>query len=612
MAIVYDITVGTADHLYNLLEYVKNHNKTADQELVTCHGCQIDTAYNDFNLVRKMHNNEKGLVAHQFIHSFKIGETTAEKAHAMSIKLAQQAFPGFQYNISTHIDKEHIHSHIVINSVSYITGNKYNGNKESLAVVRDISDKICLKNGLSIIEDISGYRSLDKSTYELAKKGKSWKLQLAADIDNVLVDGQTKEGFITALEGKGYQVEWKNVHIVVHTKDGKKIRVDTLAKQLGSKYKKANIEHALGLRAERDNTKPIIPAAPKHENSEWGKLEKKFAKAPQQRGVKIKTLPATGKKYSVRVAGDNSEGELDRLLAADLRTKEIKVKARTALSAEFFAKASGKSLPRKMANVHLFNSLIQDHEVRREFELSKKRMEDIAKYPNKRDTFGNLSYRRLLSVPGEVETITIRPEEKEVLQNLGIFYSGIAFRDNLLVSFKSVNLGKVMEALPNAKTLKEERFERDSKTELRTINKKMEEDYHKIICSADDLRKLEANNIKFAFSRDGEEYTTLILSSDVQKSCEVLQKDFKNEQIMLNKKRNMRLYAQMKTTAKIESQDIAYITITGEQYKRLRDNGVSVPVFKKGEKFNVAYLKSQDKEIKEAIYTLSWKKSHKR
>ena len=112
-------------------------------------------------------------------------------------------YPGYQYIVCTHTDRDHIHNHIVFNSVSYLTQRKYLGSKASLRVMQAISDDLCREYGLSVIRK-GGRRGLDKTTYELARKGKSWKAALAADLDDILPGCNTKQEFIARLEALGY------------------------------------------------------------------------------------------------------------------------------------------------------------------------------------------------------------------------------------------------------------------------------------------------------------------------------------------------------------------------------------------------------------------------
>lgn len=561
MAIVKVAPISTAGHLHNLVDYVQRDNKTAQKELVSCVGCQRETVYNDFALIRKMHNKQGGLLAHQFIQAFKKSEISAEEAHRLAMEMAERAFPGYQFFLTTHVDRDHIHSHIVLNSVSYVTGGKFHSNKASLATIRDISDQICLENGLSIIEIPSGNLSLDKETYELAKKGQSWKFKLAADIDTVLPVAGSKEGFIAGLEAKGYTVDWQGKNIVVQPKgETKKIRLDTLAKQLGKKYTKHNIEYALGLQIEQDKSPMISTPAPNYSDSEWAKLEREYT--------------------------------------AEQRERQVKIDTRAALSAEFKAK-NGRSSTTRKANERLLDSLLQDAEVKERFEEIKRQMQQPKQA---RQTFGNVTYQRLKSVPGEVVTINITEAEREILQGLNIFYSGMVSKDTLQVSFKAFNLERVTEALGHdVKTWEEQRLERKSKKQFNVANEKKEA-VHKMICTADELRTFERQGIDFAYSRNGEEYNTLVKISDLQRVCEITNRDFTVEQTKYQADQNKRIYAELKKTAKIENDKVVYLLLDKSQYEAVKESGIKTAAFEKDGRINVAYLRSNDRDVKDIAY----------
>ena len=264
MAVVNCLPVNSKSHLMNLLNYVQRDNKTMEKEFVTSVDCHLKTAYSDFELTKKLANKTDGILAHQVIQSFKIGEVEPEQAHEISCRFAEKMFPGFQYTVCTHVDREHIHSHIILNSVSMETGKKYCSNLSSLKLLRDESDKLCREYGLDVIAENSGLRALDKSTYEIAAKGKSWKVAAASSLDRALATCRSKEEFISFLVNEGYGVEWKNVHIVLN-KDGNKIRVNTLAKQFGMQYHKANIEKVLGITSAQEAPERVLRSVPSDE-----------------------------------------------------------------------------------------------------------------------------------------------------------------------------------------------------------------------------------------------------------------------------------------------------------------------------------------------------------
>ena len=148
-------------HLNNLIKYITRPDKTDEQVLVSSTACQTKTAVRDFATVRTMSGKQRGLVAHQLVRSFPLGEVEPEQAQQMAEELAAKMLPGYQYIVCTHVDRDHIHTHIVFNSASYLTGEKYYGNKKSLWIMREESDRLCRKYGLSVI-DPSARSGLDR------------------------------------------------------------------------------------------------------------------------------------------------------------------------------------------------------------------------------------------------------------------------------------------------------------------------------------------------------------------------------------------------------------------------------------------------------------------
>lgn len=242
------------NHLNNLLSYVSSANKT-ELQLMTFINCNKDTIDEDFDMAKIIHNKPDKIVAHQYFQSFKPGEGTPELIHKIGVELAQKIAPSYQVAVYTHVDKAHLHNHIIINSVNIVTGYKFVANKESLRHIRQVSDDLCRKYGLSVIKPDKTLKPLDRNTYKAALEGRSWKVDLAVTLDKALKVCQNKREFISYLEKSGYEVFYYNNNITVR-KEGelKKIRLDTLAKQFGEQYKKVNIEKKI-----RENSTVVIP-----------------------------------------------------------------------------------------------------------------------------------------------------------------------------------------------------------------------------------------------------------------------------------------------------------------------------------------------------------------
>ena len=211
-------------------------------ERMTCINCSANNTYKDFENMRKAFGQDKGVIAHHYYQSFsKDDNLSPELAHQIGTELAKRIFPDFQVVVSTHTDREHIHNHIIVNSCNMLTGQKWYSNKKSLSDIRRESDKLCLQYGLNVIDKNSKYKGIDRTTYQLGIKGRSWKINLVKDLSDAVECCRSKEEFIQFLNKRDYSIRYKDVHITI-TKNGEKkgIRVDTLAKQFGEKFTKGN------------------------------------------------------------------------------------------------------------------------------------------------------------------------------------------------------------------------------------------------------------------------------------------------------------------------------------------------------------------------------------
>ncbi len=166
------------------------------------------------------------------------GEISMEEAHRLGEELASVYLNGkYEYVIATHIDKEHIHNHIIFNSVSFVTYKKYHEKNNELRNLRKISDQICKENGYSVIENPSGVRGKGRYEYEQDQRGRSWKSKLKEEIDAAILDANTWEEFLGIMESKGYEIK-EGKHISFRAKDQERF---CRAKTIGDFYTEESI-----------------------------------------------------------------------------------------------------------------------------------------------------------------------------------------------------------------------------------------------------------------------------------------------------------------------------------------------------------------------------------
>lgn len=235
-----------------VLKYVMREDKTLHQgeHLITGQDCCPETAFLEFMTTKQIHKKADGMFFYHFVQSFHPEENvTPKEANAIALELAKQ-FDGFEVLVATHVDAGHIHSHLVVNSVSHITGKKLHQNRENLMEHRRKSDEICLAHGLSVLpqeDQQHSAESIRPREYRAALKGDSWKFRLINAIDFCMGRCRNKKDFILEMKQLGYEVSWTSGRksITYTCPNGMKCRDKRLHDE---KYLKENMEVEFGLR----------------------------------------------------------------------------------------------------------------------------------------------------------------------------------------------------------------------------------------------------------------------------------------------------------------------------------------------------------------------------
>ena len=206
---------STNSTLKGRLDYIINKDKTNNEELVSAFECSVDTAYLEFALNKDLYEKITGnetkksgdVLAYHLRQAFKPGEITPELAHEIGIKLAKEfTKENNQFVIATHVDKEHIHNHIIYNSTNISSDGKFKDVWRSAKDVRKISDKLCLENNLSLVEPKND-RGQHYKEWEENKKGKSWKSQIKEILDETINESRDYDQFIRLTKSKGVEVK---------------------------------------------------------------------------------------------------------------------------------------------------------------------------------------------------------------------------------------------------------------------------------------------------------------------------------------------------------------------------------------------------------------------
>lgn len=243
----------TARNLKSVLNYCQLDVKTTREgrKLISGVNCLPSSVYNEMMNTKLQYRKNSGKMFYHLVQSFSPKENiTPEKAHELAVEFAEKNFKGYEVLVATHVDVDHIHSHFVLNSVNAETGLKYHADRENLFRLRESSDKLCKKYGLSVIEPKPRKtKPMSPREYRAADKGKSWKIQLAIVISEAMKFARSREHFIELLESEGYEVTWTDTrkHITYTAPNGMKCRDDKLHEE---KYLKEVIEREFAIRRE--------------------------------------------------------------------------------------------------------------------------------------------------------------------------------------------------------------------------------------------------------------------------------------------------------------------------------------------------------------------------
>ncbi len=247
----------TTGGLKKLLGYVGKEKKTRleDRRLVSGVNCSTENAYNEMMLTKQMHKKTGGRLYYHLVQSFPKGyEISPELAHKIALELAEKALSNYECVVATHIDREHIHSHIVFNSVSFEDGRKYHSDNNSLHGLMKMSDEICESYGVHTLQKPTFNKDgqndvLGDKEYRSAVRGESFKFALMNAITDCMKQAKSKKQFIALMNRRGYDVRWEQQrkYITYTTPTGKKCRCNKLHDK---KFLKEMMEYEFKIRYE--------------------------------------------------------------------------------------------------------------------------------------------------------------------------------------------------------------------------------------------------------------------------------------------------------------------------------------------------------------------------
>ena len=245
MAIIKSVT-NSHSQIKQIIDYVTKNEKTIGKKLCSGYNCNIDTAVIEMQATKELYRKTGGRTYKHFVQSFPPDEkVTPEQAHEIAKQYVESCplFSNFEVVYATHIDRKHIHTHFVVNSVSYLDGHKFQMGKKDLQDMKMLNNQLCMEHGLNICEirkkqsDSKSIIAYDMKKYQFLKKAKEGKIKsyvqdTAVAVYESMNESKSKEEFIESMKQKGYSVVWKDSrkYIVFINQDGKKVRNSNLQK----------------------------------------------------------------------------------------------------------------------------------------------------------------------------------------------------------------------------------------------------------------------------------------------------------------------------------------------------------------------------------------------
>ena len=235
----------------------KVYDKISNQILVSGVNCEGENAFAEFLATKKSYKKTDGMNFYQYVQSFSPEENiTLQKAHEVALEFAEKAWTGYEVLVATHCDAQHIHSHFVINSVSFENGKKLRQNPNTLKSLRALSDEICRHHNFSTLEPYNkDGMKISTREYRTAVKGQSWKFKLMNDIDKAMNISGSKEDFINAMSIMGYLVTWTGDRKYITYQCPNKMKCRDI-KLHNDKYLKGSMENEFRYRQEQYFGKP--------------------------------------------------------------------------------------------------------------------------------------------------------------------------------------------------------------------------------------------------------------------------------------------------------------------------------------------------------------------
>ena len=603
MATVKEIEKAIKAHQYvsDSIAYILSpENRNGDEKCfrATCLNCANDSVeglVQQFYVVRMAYNKNDNILSHHYVQSFSPNEkVTPEIAHKIGVELAEKVAPGFQVIVSTHVDKDHLHNHIIINSVSMETGMKWKADLKTRMNMRSESDKLCRKYGLTTIKNQSGLRGIDQTTQKLAEKGKSWKVELCRALDEAGKLCHDKEKFIAFMKRKGFEITRYTDRHITFQKIGetKKIRADTLAEQFGDYYTKENLELMMGFYGipkpleNLPQPKPPVPFRTEFEKYE----ESYFQKNPPL------TNPVEAKMFQLLI--DNSNNPLFYLLLIIARM--------------MFRRKNKNGLDRKYRNLHIHLK------EQKQYKIKKPDIKKVSeRIDNEPRNVGNIPYRNLIHAQGENYRVKLELSAIPKLYAYPFFFSVKIFSSYAVVTIKEKDKQLLQKALDfeNEKIIDENNRNYTALADYNELKKRAEFMGVKpefLMIEPSELEKLNDEKDRFvALSAKDGKIRLAFLPQNKNYILHALYPDkYESEEDIFSVSRNSKVNTKLKSEALLHGKQMRYRVLTKEQVKQLAENvgENKFAVFSKNAKgenlngqYNIAFNEDDTEKVENAL-----------
>lgn len=312
-----DFTQEDIQGLRDVMDYMTQDCKTEEQRYVSGVNCIPEIAREEMQMVKRQFGKEGGIVAFHGYQSFAPGEVTPEQAYEIGLALAKRLWGDrFQVVVATHLDREHIHNHFVLNSVSFVDGRKFNDCKATYALMRRTSDELCREHGLSVIEAPEQGRSISYDAWETEQKGKpTWYSQIRRDVDTAITRSFLFDHFIDTLKRQGYEVKLGKYIAVRPPGKERFVRLKTL----GGNY----TEEAIRQRIRNHEQTPLYHRPPTPPKQRY-KVRGKSKKLTGFRALYYRYLYLLGKLKKPTASSRKSRYLMDEIIKFDRYVEQFK------------------------------------------------------------------------------------------------------------------------------------------------------------------------------------------------------------------------------------------------------------------------------------------------